>query len=98
MDKITPAHMRSALESGFDRQGRTLSDTQRVRYFAALTAGRAAERREERYRGFLLSRGSAGGDWYITGELGLWPVAYTTLARARGAVDTCLALRAEIAA
>jgi hypothetical protein len=82
----------------FNKQGRTISDSMRARAFAKMFPPKPSKASREEHRGFAITRGMNGGAYYI-GENGrLWPMSFTTTAKAREAVDRCLSIRAEVAA
>lgn len=90
---MTTQEMQTALASGFNKQGRSVSLTMRVNYLYAVT--RPKEQTEEDYRGMTIQ--GCAGTWTVTDKR-IWPGRYTSNTTARAAVDACWALRAEVAA
>lgn len=79
--------------TGYNRQGRTISDSMRVRAFQQFIAAQkpASVFQEFDYRGFEVSGSS--GRWFVKDH----PSIFTSKAKTCEAVDRCLALRAEMA-
>jgi hypothetical protein len=86
---MTRTQMETALQTGFNWQGRTLSETARAKYLAALTPPRVAFTVED-YCGFEVS--GKNGRWFV----GAWPTIYTSRQNAMEAVDNCVALRQSL--
>ena len=85
--------------SGFNKQGRAVSESMRLNEFKRYCAAqKPAARHEENYRGFAIARGYRGA-WIVT-ETGcrVWPASFSSLAKARAAVDRCHEIRAEVEA
>jgi len=70
------------------------SETARLRaYKRFLAEQEEVKPYRETYRGFAIVRRA---DWCIEEGGKVWPVGCSSLAKARAAVDRCLALRAEV--
>ena len=87
---MTPGDMQRALLTGFNHQGRTVSDSMRANYLAEIADAKPALRKEE-YRGFAIEGRSS--KWFVA----TFPIIFHSHRAAREAVDRCLALRAELA-
>ena len=92
---MTAQQMQTALRTGFNPQGRHVSSSMAVKYMAALGTFQPKPLAHYDYRGFEISGKS--GRWYVKGETN-WQTIYTSEAKARAAVDACLALRSILAA
>ncbi len=88
---MTPNEMQSSLLTGFNKQGRRVSETMAVKYMLAINRAQANKFVTEQYHGFEVSGGN--GHWYVSG----WQTIYTSRAKAIAAVDACLELRAMLA-
>jgi hypothetical protein len=92
--------MTRATRTSFNKQGRAISESMRLRDFKRFLATLPAEReaREETHRGHTIRQGYKGS-WSVT-EIGskVWPVSFSSLAKARAAVDRCHEIRAEVTA
>lgn len=80
--------------SPYNKQGRAVSDTMRVKAFAKFLAAQPKRPayQTETYRGFEIS-GRPGASWFVAND----PRIFKSIKAARAAVDVCLALRAELA-
>ena len=87
---MTLAQMQTALETGFNPQGRHLSESMVLKYRAALDADHPKPFAHKLYRGFEIS--GRAGHWYVRGESN-WSTIYTSEKKARLAVDACLGIR-----
>jgi len=64
----------------------------RIKYLTALTSGPAENRFHAEYRGFNIS-GKSGAHYFVDG---LPHMIFTSVSKAKEAIDRCLALRAEL--
>ena len=81
----------------FNRQGREVSDSMRLKYFSDWERSHKPQHEFTRtnYRGFTIM-GIVGKGLYVQGEGRIWQIGFTTEAKAKEAVDRCLALRSEL--
>jgi len=87
---MTNAEMRTALATGFNKQGRRVSDSMSAKYFVALHQAELDKQFDEEYRGFRISGKRGTGHVFVEN----WQTIYTSVKKAREAVDRCLELRA----
>lgn len=94
---MTCHQMDLALQTGYNGQGRAVSQSMKAKYFkAAWDAKQAGQARREKldYRGFVIE-GATGQHWFVTGAKP-WQTMYETKAKAMLAVDACMTLRESL--
>lgn len=91
---MTQQEITKALETGYNKQGRTLSMSMRVKYLAALSPT-PRNLIDMEYRSMQI--GGVVGRYSVRENTSLWPRSFTSMASARAAIDACYAIRAEVA-
>jgi hypothetical protein len=86
---MTSAEMRTALATGFNKQGRRVSDSMSSKYLASLHQREMNKQFQEEYRGFQISGKRGTGHVFVSN----WQKIFTSVRAARGAVDCCLEIR-----
>jgi hypothetical protein len=86
--------MQTALLTGFNPQGRRVSESIGAKYLAALSEQQSKPFKRYQYHGHEINGSS--GRWFVMGEKS-WPQIFTSESKARTAVDKCLSLRKELA-
>lgn len=84
--------MQNALASGFNKQGRSLSEAMRIKYLTALAATQRPEFKFFEYRGFKVEGGS--GKYFIDG---MSHTITTSVQKSKDAIDRLIEIRAELA-
>ena len=97
MKKMTHQEMREALRTGFNRQGRTLSDAMRMKYLIALEPPKNPKTFAPiEYRGMTIS--GTVGDYTVTQNGRFWQRNFTSVQKTKDAIDYCLKIREEVEA
>ena len=89
---MTRSQIEESLQTGFNPQGRRVSESMRVKYLAALS-GPQAQFRSFQYRGMIVD--GKCGKYFVDG---LPHMIFTSTQGAKDAIDRCLTLRAELEA
>lgn len=91
---MTRDEMESALRTGYNKQGRILSESMRLKYFAAMAPVVPKPRHDEQYRGMEIW--GHAGHWGVREDGKVWPRSFTSTAAARAAIDRCWQIRDEM--